>query len=207
MTFYSRRRFLKTSATAAGSLLVAFHLPDKGQARGALGRDANVFAPNAFVRIDTTGRITLTMPQVEMGQGIHTAHAMIIAEELDVSLAQVELESSAPSDSLYGNPIFHLQVTGNSNSVRAFFMPLRTAGATARALLVEAAAKQWRVDPSACRTEQGTVIHDVSARRAAYGRLATRAARITLETPVSLKRPLPSGSSVNDLNGLIPLPK
>jgi isoquinoline 1-oxidoreductase beta subunit len=189
MTFYSRRRFLKTSATAAGSLLVAFHLPDKGQARGALGRDANVFAPNAFVRIDTTGRITLTMPQVEMGQGIHTAHAMIIAEELDVSLAQVELESSAPSDSLYGNPIFHLQVTGNSNSVRAFFMPLRTAGATARALLVEAAAKQWRVDPSACRTEQGTVIHDVSARRAAYGRLATRAARITLETPVSLKPP------------------
>jgi len=87
------------------------------------------FAPNAFIRIDAHGKVTLIMPQVEMGQGIYTAVAMILAEELDAAFDQVTLEAAPPSDKLYGNPTFGIQVTGNSNSVRAFWLPLRKARA------------------------------------------------------------------------------
>ena len=87
------------------------------------------FAPNAFIRIDKTGKTTLVMPQAEMGQGVYTAIAMILAEELDADFAQVVLEHAPPSDKLYGNPLFGIQVTGNSNSIRAFWDKLREAGA------------------------------------------------------------------------------
>ena len=89
------------------------------------------FAPNAFIRIDERGHTTLVMPQVEMGQGVYTAVAMILAEELDADLSQVTLQHAPPNDKLYGNPTFGLQVTGNSNSIRAFWKPLRNAGASA----------------------------------------------------------------------------
>ncbi len=95
--------------------------------------------PNAFIRIDHAGKTTLVMPQVEMGQGVYTAVAMILAEELDADFSQVTLEHAPPNDKLYGNPTFGLQVTGNSNSIRAFWKPLRNAGAQARAMLVQAA--------------------------------------------------------------------
>ena len=108
------------------------------------------FAPNAFIRIDPTGKVTLVMPQVEMGQGVYTAIAMILAEELDADFSRVVLEHAPPNDKLYGNPIFGIQVTGNSNSIRAFWKPLRVAGAAARAVLVQAAAQQWRVEPASC---------------------------------------------------------
>ena len=98
------------------------------------------FAPNAFIRIDTAGKTTLVMPQVEMGQGIYTAVAMILAEELDADFAQVALQHAPPNEKLYANPLLGIQATGNSNSVRAFWMPLRKAGAGARAMLVQAAA-------------------------------------------------------------------
>ena len=98
-----------------------------------------MFAPNAFIRIDTRGKVTLIMPQVEMGQGIYTAVAMILAEELDADFGQVALEAAPPNDKLYGNPIFGIQVTGNSNSVRSFWLPLRKAAAGARAVLIQAA--------------------------------------------------------------------
>ena len=95
--------------------------------------DDGPFAPNAFIRIDRTGKVTLIMPQVEMGQGVYTALAMILAEELDARFDQVTVEAAPPSDALYGNPIFGIQATGNSNSVRAFWKQLRKAGASARA--------------------------------------------------------------------------
>jgi isoquinoline 1-oxidoreductase beta subunit len=189
LTLYSRRQFLRASATAGGGLLLAFRLPGKGNSRSGAAGVTEVFAPNAFIRISPSAPISLTMPQAEMGQGIHTAHAMIIAEELDVNLTDVQIEASPPSDALYGNPIFHIQVTGNSNSVRAFFLPLRNAGATARALLVEAAAQLWEVEWISCRTAEGMVIHDASARQMSYGSLATRAAGITLKGEVKLKSP------------------
>ena len=101
-----------------------------------------------------------------MGQGVYTAVAMILAEELDGGLRKVMLEAAPPSDKLYGNPAFGIQVTGNSNSIRAFWKPLRKAGATARAMLIEAAARHWNVDPAVCTaTADGAVIHAASDRR------------------------------------------
>src|SRR5882762_5285759 len=180
----SRRAFLQASAAAGGALMLGFHLP---LATGANAQAREPFAPNAFVRIDRKGKVTLIMPQVEMGQGIYTAIAMILAEELDVTLDEVRLEHAPPSDALYGNPFFRIQVTGNSNSVRAFWTPLRTAGAGARALLVGSAARRWRTDPSACRTEGGKVIHPASGRTLAYAALVEEAGRLTPPREPQLK--------------------
>ena len=99
-----------------------------------------------------------------MGQGVYTAVAMILADELDADFAAVTLEHAPPNDKLYGNPIFGIQVTGNSNSIRAFWKPLRVAGASARAMLVAAAAGQWRVDPATCSASNGKVTHSASGR-------------------------------------------
>jgi isoquinoline 1-oxidoreductase subunit beta len=163
----SRRGFLQAGLAVGGTLVVGFYLP---LADGAPA-EKPAFAPNAFIRIDPRGKVTLIMPQVEMGQGIYTAVAMILAEELDAAFDQVTLEAAPPNDKLYGNPTFGIQVTGNSNSVRAFWLPLRKAAAGARALLVQAAAQQWQVQPSSIRTENGEAIHDASGRRLAYAAL------------------------------------
>ena len=133
----TRRAFLQTGLAAGGGLVVAFRLP---LARGAQP-DKPAFAPNAFIRIDSHGRVTLIMPQVEMGQGIYTSVAMILAEELDADFDHVTLEHAPPSDKLYANPSFGIQVTGNSNSVRAFWRPLRKAAAGTRATLIQAASQ------------------------------------------------------------------
>src|SRR5260370_42009935 len=150
----SRRSLL--AGSLAGGVLLAFHLPVRAADRPVQKPDADgTFAPNAFIRIDGAGKTTLIMPQVEMGQGIYTAVAMILAEELDADYANVSLMHAPPDDKLYANPTFGIQVTGNSNSVRAFWMPLRKAGAAARAMLVQAAAVQWQVEPASCATAPG----------------------------------------------------
>src|SRR5476651_2460567 len=156
----TRRSLLKSAA--GGAFVLAFHMPfaeaaAPNVAQGAPAAPAG-FAPNAFIRIDDSGRTTLIMPQVEMGQGVYTAVAMILAEELDADFAQVTLEHAPPNDKLYGNPLFGIQVTGNSNSIRAFWKPLRNAGASARAMLVQTAAQQWKVDPKDCSASNGQVI-------------------------------------------------
>ena len=126
-------------------------------------------------RIVGAGDTILVMPQVEMGQGVYTAIAMILAEELDADLAQVALEHAPPSDKLYGNPAFGIQATGNSNSIRAWWQGLREAGAAARAMLVQAAAKQWQVDPASCTASKSEVTHKNSGRKLSYGALASAA--------------------------------
>ena len=158
------RRSLLTGGLAGGFLL-AFHLP----LRAAVNEPVQPpdvtegkFAPNAFIRIDETGKVTLVMPQVEMGQGVYTSIPMILAEELDADIARVALLHAPPNDKLYGNPTFGLQVTGNSNSIRAFWKPLRNAGASARAMLVQAAAAEWQVEPSGCTTSKSEVTHSAS---------------------------------------------
>src|ERR1700738_1293918 len=158
----ARRAVLKAGAAAGGALLVGFYLPvGRGAQRQApAGAQAKSFEPNAFIRIDRQGVVTLVMPQVEMGQGIYTGLAMVLAEELDVGSDQGVLETAPPSDKLYANPVFGLQATGGSTSMRAFWTPMRKAGAGARAVLVQAAAKMWRTDPAGCRTERGEVIHE-----------------------------------------------
>src|SRR3954454_10169160 len=126
------RRSLLTGGLAGGFLL-AFHLPVRAVNEPVQPPDDTdgKFAPNAFIRIDHSGKTTLVMPQVEMGQGVYTALPMILAEELDADFAQVTLQHAPPSDKLYGNPVFGVQATGNSNSIRAFWKPLRDAGARA----------------------------------------------------------------------------
>jgi isoquinoline 1-oxidoreductase subunit beta len=186
---FSRRGVL-TGGLASGFLL-AFHLPVRAVNEPTQPPDNpnGKFAPNAFIRIDGAGKTTLVMPQVEMGQGVYTAVAMILAEELDADFAQVTLEHAPPNDKLYGNPTFGIQVTGNSNSIRAFWKPLRDAGAGARAMLVQAAAQQWRVGPASCRTSNGHVIHAESGRQLSYGELATAASSQTPPKDVALKDP------------------
>src|SRR5256712_10057857 len=130
----SRREFLIAGAAAGGGLLLGWHV----DARGATSSD---FAPNAFIRIGTDGRVTMIMGQVEMGQGMYTAMPMLLAEELEVGLDQVRLEHAPPDDKLYANPIFGFQATGGSTSVKGLYVPMRRAGGTARARLTAAAAK------------------------------------------------------------------
>src|SRR5580698_4020092 len=167
------RRALVTGVLAGGFVL-AFRLPLKAANEPEQPPDnpAGQFAPNAFIRIDHAGKTTLVMPQVEMGQGVYTAVAMILADELDADFAQATLEHAPPNDKLYGNPTFGIQVTGNSNSIRAFWKPLRNAGANARAMLVQAAAQQWQVEPASCTTSNGQVMHAGSGRKISYGELA-----------------------------------
>jgi isoquinoline 1-oxidoreductase beta subunit len=184
------RRGLLTGGLAGGFLL-AFHLPVRAANEPVPMAYApeGPFVPNAFIRIDKAGKTTLVMPQVEMGQGIYTAVAMILAEELDADYSQVALMHAPPNDKLYGNPTFGLQVTGNSNSVRAFWLPLRKAGAGARTMLVQAAAQQWQVEPPSCTASNGQVIHAASGRKLSYGALAEAANSQTPPKDVPLKDP------------------
>jgi len=186
------RRTLLTGALTGGFLLT-FHLPLRALAPNEPVQPPDAtegkFAPNAFIRIDQAGHTTLVMPQVEMGQGVYTAIAMILAEELDADFPHVTLEHAPPNDKLYGNPVFGLQVTGNSNSIRAWWTQLRKGGAGARAMLVQAAAQKWQVDPSSCTAANGEVIHKESGRRLSYGALAQAAGSQTPPQDVALKDP------------------
>ena len=155
----SRRTILKATVAVGGGLMLSVSIP---QLKAALAAEAPAdFVPNAFVRMEPDGEVTFTIPQVEMGQGIYTALSMILAEELDAPFEHVTAVAAPPDDKLYGNPLLGFQVTGGSTSVRAFWKPMQLAGATARAMLVQAAAAKWSVDPSSCRTENG----DCSSRR------------------------------------------
>ena len=186
----SRRRFLSVSAAVGGGLLIGFTTgPSIGTADAAQNVASPPFTPNAFVRIGADGQIVLTMPYVEMGQGTYTSIPMLIAEELEVSLSQVRVEHAPPDEKLYANPLLGVQATGNSNAVRGAWQPLRQAGATARTMLVSAAAKRWNVDPASCRALSGVVIHAPTGRKLKYGDLAADAARMPVPANVALKRP------------------
>jgi len=184
----SRRIFLKVGVASAGALSLGFGLP--GFLVDAMAAGSSTFVPNAFIRIDSDGLVTLTMPYVEMGQGTYTSIPMLIAEELEVALSQVRLEHAPPDEQRYGNPLLGgVQGTGGSTAIRAVWEPLRRAGATARVMLIAAAAKRWQVDPSTCRTERGEVVHAPSSRRISYGALTGEAAGMPVPEQVSLKRP------------------
>jgi isoquinoline 1-oxidoreductase subunit beta len=180
----SRREFLSTSAALGGGLLIGFRT-----SAAAESASSTVFAPNAFIRIGSDGQIVLTMPYVEMGQGTYTSIPMLIAEELEVDLKQVRLEHAPPNEKLYANPLLGVQATGNSNAIRGAWQPLRQAGATARTMLVSAAAKRWNVDPASCSAQSGEVRHAATGRRLKYGELAADAARMPVPEKVTLKQP------------------
>ncbi|MBS1246353.1 MAG: aerobic-type carbon monoxide dehydrogenase, large subunit CoxL/CutL-like protein [Proteobacteria bacterium] len=182
-----RRRFLKVSAVAGGGLLIGFHLPlaNRAGAAEAAGKD---FAPNAWIRIDANDTVTLRVASSEMGQGVYTAIPMLLAEELECDWARIKVEM-APADKAYTNPLIGQQLTGGSTAVRAFWTPLRQAGAVGRELLTRAAAETWKVKIDECRAENGVVLHKTSQRKARYGELAAKAATLPVPTEVFLKEP------------------
>ena len=186
----SRRTFLRAGAAAGGGLLVSFSLPARiGTALAAGPQAAREFTPNGFIRIDRDGGVTLVMHKVEMGQGTYTSMPMLLAEELEVDLSQVRLEHAPPDDALYAEPLFGVQETGGSTSVRGNWEPLRRAGATARTMLVSAAAQTWKVEPSSCRAANGVVMHGPTGRSLTYGALVDRAALLAVPRGVALKDP------------------
>jgi isoquinoline 1-oxidoreductase beta subunit len=183
----SRRGFLHAAAGTGAGLILSLYLPSGGD--NAAAGDAGTFAPNAFVRVGYDGQVTLTMPYVEMGQGTYTSIPMLIAEELEVDLKQIRLEHAPPNEKLYANPLLGVQATGNSNAMRGAWQPLRQAGATARTMLVSAAAKRWNVDPASCRAQSGEVLHTPTGKRIRYGELAADAGRLPVPAKVALKSP------------------
>jgi CO/xanthine dehydrogenase Mo-binding subunit len=184
----TRRSFLTVGAAVGGGLAigVGFGTAADAAAAGASGA-APSFTPNAFVRISPDGQVTMTMAYIEMGQGTYTSIPMLIAEELEVDLKSIRIEHAPPNDKLYANPLLGIQATGNSNAIRGAFEPLRRAGATARVLLIQAAAQRWKTDPLACRAERGQVIHAASGRRLKYGDLVADAAKLQVPERVALK--------------------
>ena len=164
---FSRRNFLQTSGTVTGGLVLGFFLPNRWARRG-WAQPAEPFAPNAFVRIASDGTITVLVNKSEMGQGVYPSLPMLIAEELDADWSRIEVEAS-PTEPAYNHPVFGMMITGGSTSIASSWQQFRNAGATARALLVEAAAQDWGVSPRTLRTENGFVIHDATSRRDSYG--------------------------------------
>ena len=204
----SRRFFLSASIAAGGGLLIGYLSPSQ-----VLGSDGSVVgnevALNAWIRISPTDEVTLISSQSEMGQGVMTTLPAILAEELgaDWSRVKVELSTVAPS---YRNPRINWQFTGNSESTTGFFELLRTMGASAREMLIEAAAKRWNVSPAECYADSGRIIHGPTRRVLRFGEIAEDAARISPPQAPKLKpqnewtllgRSLPRVELASKLNG------
>lgn len=182
----SRRDFLKATAAVGGGLVIGVFMPGRPRlAQAATARQP--FAPSAWIRIGTDNIVTVIVDKSEMGQGVHTALPMLVAEELDADWSNVRMES-APAAPEYKHPWFGVQATGGSTSVRAMWEPLRKAGASARAMLVAAAADTWKVDAATLETDRGTVIGP-KGRKATYGQLAAKAATLPMPKEVKLKDP------------------
>ncbi len=178
-----RRDFLKRTAAGTSGLVIGFYLSGKYEALAGLpAKDCS--SMNAWVQIAPNDAVTLLVDKSEMGQGISTALAMILADELDLDWKRVKTEF-APAAPQYFNPIFGLQGTGGSCSVRGSWEPLAKAGAAAREMLVATAAKRWGVDPSVCHTENSAVVQSATGKRLGYGALAEEAAK--LPVPVNPK--------------------
>lgn len=178
----NRRGFLKLVGVAGGGLALAFYVGDRATALANTNGSEQGFAPNAFLRIAPDGSIVLYAKNPEVGQGVKTSLPMIVAEELDADWSKVRVEQSAVNSALYGR-----QVAGGSRSIPTNWDPLRRAGATARAMLVSAAAKEWGVGEGECATESSSVVHKASNRRLGYGELSVKAAALPVPDEKSLK--------------------
>jgi isoquinoline 1-oxidoreductase beta subunit len=189
-TAMSRRAFLQGTGLLLGFALTGastepvFAAP---ASRVAEDEVAGTFAPNGFIRINATGAVTLVMPMAEMGQGVYTALSMLLAEELEVGLDQIQVQHAPANDGLYANPFLHIQTTGASSSVRAFWTPLRQAGALGRNLLIAAAAKRWNVDAATCRAKDGVVFDASGSKHLSYGELAEAAAKLPVPPAANVK--------------------
>ncbi len=184
-TALDRRNFLKTSLAGATGLIVGFYLPGR---REVLAAEATPAILNAFVNVSPENVVTILIAKSEMGQGVITSLSMLAAEELECDWKRIRFEF-APAATVYFDPAFHMQGTGGSQTIHSGWIPMRQAGATAREMLIAAAAQKWGVDASECHAELGDVIHTSSKRRLTYGSLAEAAAKIPPPTDVKLKDP------------------
>jgi isoquinoline 1-oxidoreductase subunit beta len=184
-TSIDRRAFLKTGLAGATGLIVGFYLPSRREVF-ADGTEPTVL--NAFINVSPDDKITILISKSEMGQGVVTSLSMLAAEELECDWKQIRTEF-APAAKVYFDPVFGMQGTGGSQSVHSGWVPMRTAGATAREMLIAAAAQKWGVDGSECHAESGAVIHTATKRRLTYGSLAEAAGKLTPPTNVKLKDP------------------
>ncbi len=177
----SRRSFLKVTSLAGGGLMLGFHATAAGD---LLTDAAELFEPNAYVKISAEGVITILAPNPELGQGVRTTLPMIVAEELDVDWNTIAIEQTPLNTKLYER-----QVAGGSGAVRSSWDSFRKGGAAARQMLLEAAAKKWNVNVSECRTDKGFVLHPGSGKKASYGELASTAATLEIPKEIKLKEP------------------
>jgi isoquinoline 1-oxidoreductase beta subunit len=182
----TRREFLLTSGTVAGALLLAVHLPGCAQPKAALANPANAVQANAWLRIDPDGSIVFLCDRSEMGQGVYTSLATLLAEELDVPVESIRVEAAPPGD-VYQNKLLGGQITGGSTSVRDGWDKLRLAGAEARTRLVSAAAAHWDVEASTLKTDNGAIVN-ASGERLTYGQVATAAAALPVPANITLKK-------------------
>ena len=186
----SRRDFLKVSAASGGGLLLSVYLSgceSSPQAdRNWAGED---FTPAAWIRITPDNQVTFYIDRSEMGQGVSTSLPMLLAEELDVVLETVNIEF-APAHSRYNSPRLFMMMTGGSTSIKESFLPMRRAGATARVLLIKAAALRWGIDLASCTTREGEVLHPDGQQVLTFGELANLASTLSVnENKVKLKLP------------------
>jgi isoquinoline 1-oxidoreductase beta subunit len=204
-----RRQLLKAGGVAGGGLLFGFSLfgctkqgsapandrkepPSEkavGQASTAMTNEQPGLAHDAFIRIDREGLVTLIIHKVEMGQGTFTSLPQLLAEELGADLSKVKLEQAPANNSLYADALLGGQVTGGSTSIRATYKPLREAGAKVRTVLVQAAAKNWNVDPGEVNVVAGTIRHAASNRQVHFGEVAEAASKLSFPAEVKLKDP------------------
>ncbi len=179
----SRRTFLRVGTVAGAGLALGVWLPTASHPDAEGEKTGDDFVPNAWVRIDHQGNVTITVAKSEMGQGVRTALPMIVADELDADWSKVHVEQ-AVADEKYGN-----MTTGGSASIRTSWERLRKAGAAARLMLLTAAANRWKVPLSECRTEDGKVLDDTSHKVLDYGALVDDAAKLPVPADPPLKDP------------------
>ncbi|HEX8704073.1 MAG TPA: molybdopterin cofactor-binding domain-containing protein, partial [Myxococcaceae bacterium] len=181
MSTLSRRGLLKAGLAVGGGLLLEVGMTSAQAATaavsGAGAAPTAAFVPNAFLRITSHDVVTFVLSSTEMGQGVATSFAQILAEELGIDPAKLVVEF-APADRRYDNPSFGVQGTGGSTSTAAYWQIYRTAGATAREMLLEAAARTWGVEKAQCVAENGAIVHPPTKRSARFGELAEAAARL-----------------------------
>lgn len=184
----SRRALLRGGGALLGGLVIGIELHGR-RAYAIAPEPASTAALNAFVHVPAQGPVRFVMPAVEMGQGVYTSQSMCLAEELDIGLDQIVAVHAPADQARYGNPLFVVQATGGSTTTMAWTEPLRKAGATARAMLLAAAAAEWGVAPSGLATDKGIVTDPVTGRTLTYGALADHAATLAPPAEVKLKDP------------------
>ncbi|MBA4393981.1 MAG: hypothetical protein C0407_10555, partial [Desulfobacca sp.] len=187
-TSLSRRDFLKSSLAAGLTIAVSLTPSGFTLLNASDKKDLVAFKPNVWLQVTSDDLVTIAIGNSEMGQGVHTAQSMIIADELEADWKKVRVIQGGVADG-FKSPILKSQITVASGSVRGFYEPLRKAGAAGRALFVKAAAETWKVPESECQALLGKVTHQKTKRTLTYGQLCEKAAKLEIPKDPPLKDP------------------